>query len=182
MTRDEALNLIKTHLHEDHMVKHSLATEAIMRALAQRLGEDVERWGITGLLHDLDFETTREQMSRHGPETVRMLGDKIDADMAHAIMAHNEATGTARQSQFDHALTCAESVTGMVVATALVYPDRKIASVKTSSVTKRMKQPAFARAVNRDNIKECEKLGLTLDEFVALSVTAMGGIASELGL
>lgn len=182
MNRDEALKLLHQHLAQDSMIKHSLATEAIMRALAARFGEDADRWGFLGLMHDLDFELTREQMSVHGTKTVELLGQSLDDEGRQAILSHNEMTGAKRASRLDHALAAAESVTGLIAATALIYPDRKLTSVKVSSVTKRMKQPAFARAVNRDTIMECQKLGLSLDDFITLSIEAMKTIADDLGL
>lgn len=182
MTRDEALELLKTHLTQDSLIKHSLATEAIMRALAARFGEDAERWGLLGLLHDLDFEMTKDNMAQHGKKTIELLGQTLDDAGRQAILSHNEMTGSVRVSRLDHALAAAESVTGLVAATALIYPDRKLTSVKVSSVTKRMKQPAFARAVSRETIMECEKIGLTLEEFIALSIDAMKTVADDLGL
>jgi len=182
MDRSEALATLRQHLRQDSLVKHCLATEAIMRALAVRQGEDPDRWGLAGLLHDLDFESTKDEMARHGRATTEMLGDSIDADMSRAILAHNEMTGVLRQTAFEHALAAAESLTGMIAATALIYPDKKLASVKVSSVTKRMKEPAFARNVNRDTIRECEHFGMTVEQFVEVSLKAMQAIAADLGL
>ena len=155
-----------------------------MRALAIKFGEDPEAWGIAGLLHDLDYETTHADPSRHGAETGEILEKKGVAPLLiDVIRKHNaEYLGLERSTPFEHALACAESITGMIVATALVYPDKKIASVKTKSVTKRMKTPHFARAVSRERILECEKIGLPLNEFVAISLSAMSEIADQLGL
>ncbi len=184
MTRDEALALLKQHLKSDVLVKHCLATEAIMRSLARRFGEDEEKWGLAGLLHDVDFEETKDTPARHtlrAEETLRAAG--VDAEMIDAIKGHNaEMLGFQRSTRFQHALACAETITGLVVATALVYPDKKLASVKPDSICKRMRKKDFARNVNRATILECEKLGLTLDQFAALSLEAMQGIAPELGL
>ena len=184
MTRDEALALLNEHLHAENLIKHSLATEAIMRALARKLDCDEERWGLAGLLHDLDFEETRDDPSRHGLRTAELLAEKeVDNDIIDAIEAHNaEELGGERTSPFDHALAAAESITGLIVATALVYPDQKLASVKPESILKRMQKKDFARGVSRDTIRECEKLGIDLPSFAALSLEAMQGIAGELGL
>jgi putative nucleotidyltransferase with HDIG domain len=184
ITRDEAVKCLKTHLKNEKLISHCLATEAIMRALAQKLGEDQEIWGLAGLLHDLDYELTGEDPSRHGEETARLLEAKgVLPVIANVIKKHNaEGLGLERSMAFEHALTCAETITGMIVATALVYPDKKISSVKTKSVTKRMKTPHFARAVSRDRILECEKIGIPLNEFVMLSLGAMSEIAEEIGL
>ncbi len=168
----------------DNLLKHSLATEAILRALAVRLGKDPETWGLAGLLHDLDFEETRDTPETHGLRTAEILQSRgVLEEVLQSIRAHNaERLGLERKTELDFAVTCGEAVTGLIVATALVYPDKKVASVKPQSVTKRMKEKYFARNVNRDLIRLCEKLGLPLDEFVSLSVTAMQGISADLGL
>jgi putative nucleotidyltransferase with HDIG domain len=184
ITREDALECLKTHLQNEKLISHCLATEAIMRALAQKFKEDQEVWGLAGLLHDLDYEITGEDPSRHGEETARLLEARgVLPVITDVIKKHNaEGLGLERSTVFEHALTCAETITGMIVATALVYPDKKISSVKTKSVTKRMKTPHFARAVSRDRILECEKIGIPLNEFVTLSLGAMSEIAEEIGL
>lgn len=167
------------------MIKHCIATEAVMRALAQKFGEDSDRWGLAGLLHDIDVEITNADLSVHTKEAVRILKEAgIDDDIIEAIRLHNEEAhpGEKRSTRFQHALAAGETLTGLIIATALVYPDKKIASVKPSSVIKRMKEKAFARSVNRDIIMECEKAGLSLPEFVELGLAAMKERAEELGL
>ena len=184
ITRDEALTLLKEHLKNDKLVAHCVASEAIMRALAVKFDADPEMWGIAGLLHDLDYEITGDDPSRHGAEAAKILEEKgVSPLLADVIKKHNaEGLGLERSTVFEHALTCAETITGLIVATALVYPDKKIASVKTKSVRKRMKTPHFARAVSRDRIRECEKIGIPLNDFASISLEAMSGIAQELGL
>ncbi len=184
ITRDEALQLMKEYLKLDNLQKHSLATEAIMRKIAQMRGEDEELWGIAGLLHDLDFEATKDDMPHHTLKTAEILKEKgVSEEIIEAIKGHNaEHLGYARERIIDHALTCAECITGMIVATTLVYPDKKISSVKPKSIIKRMKQKEFARSVNRDFIRECEKIGIPLEEFAELSLKAMQEISNELGL
>ena len=184
MERDEALSLLRENLENENLVKHCLASEAIMRALAQRLGQDEEAWALAGLLHDIDFEETCDLPDRHGLVGAEMLAEKgLAPEIIDAVKAHNaDGLGLERTTDFHHALACAETITGLVVATALVYPDKKLASVKASSIKKRMKKKDFARNVSRETIMECEKIGLTLDEFVEISLTAMQGIADELGL
>ena len=184
MTREEAYRLVQEYLSAGNLIKHCLAAEAIMRGLARRLGEDEEAWGLAGLLHDLDFEETKDTPERHALRTAEVLGGQgVDEEIIGAIKAHNgEELGIERRTAFEHALAAAETVTGLIVATALVYPDKKLASVKVSSVTKRMKKKDFARAVNRETIMECEQLGLSLNEFVELCLDAMRGISEELGL
>jgi putative nucleotidyltransferase with HDIG domain len=184
ISRARALELMQQYLPQESMQKHSLSTEAIMRALARKLGRDEDRWGIAGLLHDLDYNETRETMSRHGLVTEQILtGQGVASDIIRAIKAHNaDNLGFARSTEFEHALVCAECITGLIVATALVYPDKKIAGVKPASVIKRMKQKGFARSVNRDYIRECELIGLSLEEFAVLSLDAMVEIGAQLGL
>ena len=148
------------------------------------MGEDEDLWGIAGLLHDLDYEDTKDDMPRHTLKTEEILKEKgVCNEVIEAIKGHNaENLGYEREKPIDHALTCAECITGMIVATTLVYPDKKIASVKPKSIIKRMKQKEFARSVNRDFIRECEKIGIPLEEFAELSLKAMQGISNELGL
>ena len=184
MDRQQALDLLHKHMKADNLRKHCLATEAVMHALADRLDESVELWGVVGLLHDLDYEETAERPSEHGLKTAAILTDTdLPPEAITAIKAHNaEALGVERKSRMDYALTCAESITGLVVATALVYPDKRLASVKSKSILKRMKQKDFARRVNRDHIRLCEEIGIPLTEFASLSLRAMQGISEQLGL
>lgn len=182
--RENALQLLYQYIENERMIAHSRSSEAVMRALAVRLGRNVDKWGITGLLHDLDVEMTHADPYMHGLETARILTEMgVDADMVDAIRMHNEmASGLERNTEFQHALAAGETITGLITATAMVYPDKKVGSVKPKSVVKRMKEKAFAASVNRENILECEKIGIPLDEFAALAVTAMAEIAGEIGL
>jgi putative nucleotidyltransferase with HDIG domain len=184
VTRQEALQWLREYVRNENLIKHGLATEAVMIALAERLGENKEKWGLAGLLHDLDVEAVNHDLSRHTLEAERILKEKgVDEEIILAIKMHNErAQGTKRSQKFHHALAAGETITGLIIATTLVYPDKKINSVKAKSVKKRMKEKAFAAGVDRDVIMECEALGLTLDEFVEISVRAMQGIANDLGL
>lgn len=184
MTREEAMDLLKQYIKNERMLGHSYATEAVMRALARKLEHNEEKWGITGLLHDLDLELVNADLSIHTRETEKILREKgVDPEIIDAIKMHNEdAWGAKRSSLFHHALAAGETITGMIVATALVYPDKKLSSVKAKSVTKRMKEKLFAASVNRDTIMECERLGLSLDEFAEICLQAMKEISGRLGL
>jgi putative nucleotidyltransferase with HDIG domain len=184
ISREQALELLHQHMGAENLRRHCLATEAIMRKLAQRLGTDEELWGLTGLVHDLDLELTRDDQSRHALVAADILEKAgFPPEALQAIRAHNgEALGISRKSDFEHALACAETITGLIVATSMVQPDKKVASVKPKSVKKRMKEKRFAENVNRDIIRECEHLGVPLEEFITLSVEAMREIAQELGL
>ncbi len=184
LPREEALALLKEYVKNDRMIAHSLASEVVLRALALHLGRDVEKWGQAGLLHDLDVEITNANPYTHALETARILSEiGIDDDVVDAIKMHNEdATGMNRSTEFQHALAAGETITGLITATAMVYPDRKVVSVKPKSVTKRMKEKAFAASVKRENILECEKIGIPIDKFAEIAITAMSGIADDLGL
>lgn len=185
MQRDKALELLRTHLKNENLVRHCLASEAVLRALAARLGADAELWGLAGLLHDIDVELTAGDLSRHTHEAVKILKENgLPETLIEAVMMHNEAAhaGKKRSETFHRALAAGETITGMITATAMVYPDKKLASVKASSVTKRMKDKRFAASVDRGIIMECEALGLKLEEFVELSLGAMRGISGDLGL
>ena len=183
ISREEAVQLLEENVKTENMRKHCYASEAVMRAIAARLGRNEEEWGIAGLLHDIDVEITNADPKTHGPHAEKLLKGKVTAEMLDAIVMHNEmATGKERTTQFQHALAAGETITGLITATALVYPDKKVASVKPKSITKRMKQKAFAASVNRENILECEKIGIPLPEFAALSLNAMQQIDSVLGL
>ena len=184
ISREEALALMEQYIPQDNLRCHCLATEVIMRQLALKLGADADEWGIAGLLHDLDYAETKDDMQRHGLVTEAVLKEKgVSSTITDAIKSHNACNlGLQRCTQFEHALVAAECITGLVVATALVYPDKKLAGVKASSIVKRMKQKEFARSVNRDHIKECELIGMPLEEFARLSLDAMCGISQRLGL
>jgi len=184
MDRRQALELFDHHVKAENLRKHCLATEAVMRALALHLGEPVELWGIAGLLHDLDFEKTANQPEVHGLKTAAILSETdLPVEIIGAIKAHNaEGLGVHRKTKLDFALTCAESITGLVVATALVYPDKRLASVKPKSILKRMKEKDFARGVDRDLVRLCEEIKVPLADFAGLSLEAMQGISAELGL
>jgi putative nucleotidyltransferase with HDIG domain len=184
ISREDAVKLMEEYLQGESLRKHCYATEVVMRAMADRLGHDPDLWGIIGLLHDLDYEETKEQPSEHGLKTAETLKSKgVKSEVIEAIKAHNaEVLGIERKTDVDIAITCSECITGMVVATALVYPDKKISSVKPSSIVKRMKQKEFARTVNRDHIRKCEEVKIPLEEFAELSLKAMVKISDVLGL
>ena len=185
MERIKALELLRSHVSNENMVRHCLASEAVLKSLAQRFGEDQELWGLAGLLHDIDVELTAGDPSRHTHEAERILRENgLPEPLIEAVKLHNAEAhpGRTRTERLHLALAAGETVTGLITATALVYPDRKLSSVKASSVTKRMKDRRFAATVDRGIIMECEKLGLTLDEFVELSLGAMRSVAADLGL
>ncbi len=180
--RESALALLVSQNPERHLVCHALETEAIMAAMARALGEDAALWGTTGLLHDLDYPMTKDDPSRHGLECAALLADKLPPEAITAIAAHNsEHTGVMPGARLDYALRCAESVTGMISAAALIRPT-KMEGLAPKSIKKKMKDKAFAAAVRRENILECDKAGMELDAFLATAIAAMAVIAPEVGL
>ena len=183
MDRQEALESVEANVENQNLIKHMLATEAIMRALARRFGEDEDKWGLAGLLHDIDVELTEGDMNAHsrlGADLVREMG--VSEEIAHAILCHNEAHGIPTETLLDKALFCADPLTGLITAGALVMPDKKLASLKPKSVRKRFKEKSFAAGANREQIAKCRELGIELDDFIELGVTAMQEVASSLGL
>ena len=183
MTRAEALDSVKANVENENLIKHMLATEAIMCSLARHIGEDEEEWGLTGLLHDIDVELTEGDMSSHsklGADLAREMG--AGEAMVHAILSHNEAHGVPRDMPLDKALFCADPLTGLIIAATLVRPDKKLVGLEARSVRKRFKEKGFAAGASREQISLCSELGLELDEFIELGVEAMKGLAAELGL
>jgi len=183
ISRDEALRLVSENVKTKSMYLHMLEVEAIMRALARRFGDDEELWGLTGLLHDIDYEYTKDDPSRHTLVAEEMLKGKVPENVLRAIKAHNhENTGVEPISPMEYALIASDGVSGLLVACALVMPSKKLDEVKVKTVAKKFKQKDFARRVRRDRIRMCEKLGLSLEEFFEISLNALKEISSELGL
>ena len=183
MTREDALEAIRENVENENLIKHMIATEAIMKALAKRFGEDEDDWGLVGLLHDIDVELTEGDMNSHGmlgADLVREMGVKFE--ISQAILAHNEALGVPRETLMDKALFCADPLTGLITAATLVRPDKKLASVEARSVRKRFKEKSFAAGASREGIACCSEIGLELDEFIELGLKAMQEVAEELGL
>ncbi len=178
MDKQSAVLLMEEHLESPALRRHCLASGAVMEALAGHLGkspEETERWGVLGILHDLDYGETEAAPEFHGLKSVELLaGRGFSEEELNAVKRHNaECLGLERETELDFALTCGEVVTGLIVAASLVQPDKKIASVKPSSVLKKMKDKTFARSVNRDHIKLCERIGLPLADFIALAAQTM---------
>ena len=183
MDREIALESVKANVENKNMVKHMLATEAVILALARRLGEDEEEWGLAGLLHDIDVELTGGDMKAHsklGADLARELG--ANEAVTHAILCHNETHGIPLETKLDRALFCADPLTGLITAATLVRPDKRLAGLEAKSVKKRFKEKGFAAGANREHITKCSEIGLELDEFIELGVAAMKGVAADLGL
>lgn len=183
MDRAEARALVEQRVGSRNLISHSIAAEAIMEAIAAHFGlsaEDRERWALAGLLHDLDYAETGEDPARHGLVTAEELAGKVDDEVIHAILAHAEKAPV--ETLMDKALYAADPTTGFIVAAALVRPDKSLAGVEVRSLLKRWKEKAFARGASREQMATAEDLGMTREEFLALSLAAMQARASELGL
>lgn len=181
--RVEALKLVQEHVKTRNIYLHMIEVEAIMRALARKFGEDEELWGLTGLLHDIDYEYTKNEPAKHTLVAEEILDGKVSEEVLRAIKAHNhEYTGVEPSSPMEYALIASDGISGLVVACALVMPSKKLAEVKPKTILKKFKQKDFARRVRRDRIMMCEKLGLSLQEFAEISLEALKSISDELGL
>jgi putative nucleotidyltransferase with HDIG domain len=181
MEREEALNLVKSKVKNKNLIKHMLAVEAIMRRLAQHFGEDEDLWSLTGLLHDLDYDVTVNDPEQHSLKTVEWLADyDLDERILYAIKAHPKKVEP--QSKMDWSLFAADSLSGLIVAAALMHPTKKIKNLDVKFVMNRFKEKRFAAGARREDIQECEKMGLSLEQFIQLALEGMQGIDNELGL
>jgi lysyl-tRNA synthetase, class II len=183
ITREEAVSLVSSRLTNKNLVNHSLAVGYIMSGLGKHFGVTGDAWEIAGVVHDLDYEDTMNTPEQHGLMTaseLEALG--VHAHIVQAVRAHNEKNGTPRESLLDKALFAADPVSGFIVACALVQPSKKLADVSVESLLKKFKNKGFAKGANRDAIASCEAIGLSLEEFLTLSLDALSAHAKELGL
>jgi putative nucleotidyltransferase with HDIG domain len=181
MNREEALTLVKEHLKNKNLVKHSLAVEACMRAVARRLNQDEEKWGLAGILHDLDYEITEKSPELHTTETVKILEEHgIDADIIHAVQAH--AAQVTCGNEMDWSIYSIDPLTGLIIAATLMHPSKKLKEVDLDFVKRRYKEKSFARGARREEIEQCQNIPLELDEFISICLEAMQGIDQDLGL
>lgn len=183
MNRDVAWAILTEFTKGDSLRKHARAVEASMRAYAARFGEDPERWGIAGVLHDFDYEM-HPRAPHHplkGAEILTARG--LSVDLVYAILAHADYSGMPRRSLLDRALYACDELTGFVHACALVRPGKVVAGLEPASVRKKLKDKAFARTVNRDDVyRGATELGVELDAHIAFVVGALAGVAPEVGL
>lgn len=181
MDRDEALKLVEKEIQNKNLKKHSLAVEACMKEFAKKFGEDEDKWGLAGLLHDLDYEYTVDDPDNHSLKTVDMLKEfELSDDILNAIKAHNMKAPL--DSTMDIALYTVDPTTGFIIACALMHPSKKLSAVDLRRMKKRFKEKNFAKGASRDQMRECDKLGVELDEFLETCLSAMQGISDELGL
>ena len=180
------LELLKKYVKDEKLIKHCLATAAVMRGIARELGEDEDLWWRIGVLHDIDYDVTGRDLRVHGLKAMEILKGELPEELLRVIACHNENTGiepeTEEGKEMCIALRAADQMSGLIVATALVMPSKKIAEIKLSTLRRKFKSKDFARGVRRDRILGIEKLGIPLDEFMQLSLEAMKGVAEELGL
>ncbi len=189
MTREEAYKLLTDNVKSPNLIKHMFAAEAVMRALYLRLNENpnaqaLEEWGLVGLLHDIDYEKSKDHPEKHGMLAKDILGGKIDESLIYAIMAHNyKYTKVEPQSLLDWSICCCDELTGLIVACALISPDKKLDGIDLNFVLNRFKEKSFAKGAKRENIKMCEeKLNIPINEFIQIALNSMQGIAPYLGL
>jgi putative nucleotidyltransferase with HDIG domain len=183
LNRNSAFELLTQHTKSDSLIKHMLAVEACMRAYAVKFGEDAARWGIVGLLHDFDYEMFPNPPDHPEKGAVILKTHGYPDDVIYAIRSHAEYTGCPRNSPMDKTLFACDELVGFITAVTLVRPDRKIRGLEPRSVRKKMKDKAFARSVNRDDIiRGAEELGVELDEHIAFCIRAMEEAAESLGL
>ncbi len=181
MNREEAKTLVLEKVQNKNLVKHMLASEACMKGLARYFQEDEEKWRLCGLLHDLDYDETAKSPELHGLKTVEWLKEKgVGEDILSAILAHNSHKPT--ESLIEKALYAVDPLTGLIVASALMHPDKKLKSIDKEFVLRRFKEKKFAAGANREQIKTCETMGLSLEEFVDICLKSMQEIADDLGL
>ncbi|MFB0564220.1 MAG: HDIG domain-containing metalloprotein [Candidatus Aminicenantaceae bacterium] len=181
MKREEALELVKKHLKNKNLVKHSLAVEACMKAMASRLSQDEEKWSLAGILHDLDYELTEKSPELHTTETVKVLKEEgVEPDIIQAVQAH--AGQVPCQSEMDWAIFSIDPLTGLIIAATLMHPKKKLKEVDLHFLKRRYKEKSFARGARREDIEQCENIGLGLDEFLSICLEAMQSIDKELGL
>ena len=183
-TRGDAWAVLTEQTSSPNLIKHMLAVEAVMRAYARRYGEDEEAWGMVGLLHDLDYERHPSQDAGHPFAGVKLLGERgWDEAVCRAILSHADYSGVPRVTRMEKALYAADELSGFVIAVALVRPSRSLADVDVTSVTKKMKDKAFARGVRREDIvRGADELGIPLEEHIGVVIQALRDIAPQLGL
>jgi len=181
MTRNEALDWVKSEIKTKNLVKHILAVEAGCRRLAEHFGEDVEYWGMAGLLHDIDYEKTVDTPELHTKAAAEWLKEKgFDDDLIYAVMSHAEQVEP--KSKLDWSLYSVDPLTGLIVAAALMHPSKSLAGLDVPFIMKRFKEKRFAAGAKRESIESCSNLGLTLEEFIGFVLEGMQGISNELGL
>jgi hypothetical protein len=183
LSRDEAVLMLEQHVETENLQKHMYAVAAIMEALADQLDRDMEVWWLTGLLHDIDFEETESEPARHAARSAELLQGLLPGHALRAIRAHNwRHTGIEPASPLDHALIASDALSGLIVATALVMPNKSLTEVRVESVMKKMDDSSFARNIDRGRIRQCTEFGLGVRQFIEIALPALQKISGQLGL
>lgn len=183
ISREESREMVENKIDNDNLQKHMYAVSAIMEKLAEALGKDKKLWKRTGLLHDIDYEETKDNPEEHATRSAEMLEEELPKEALRTIKSHNhQHTGIEPRTDFDHALIAADAISGLIVATALVMPNSKIEEVRVESVLKKFDDSSFAKNIDRDRIMHCEEIGLGKEEFIEISLDALNEISDKLGL
>ena len=183
MERSRALELVKENIKQDNLVKHCLAVEAVMERLAEYFDKDKEKWALAGLLHDIDYEKTKDDPENHSIVGAKMLKDLgLEEDIVYSVKVHNGEHDLPRKSLMDKALYASDPLTGLIVAATLIHPDKELAGVDTEFVMNRYEESSFAKGADREVIASCEEMDLELEEFIGLSLEGMKSISDDLGL
>jgi len=183
LTRDRAFDLVKKNVSRKNVVYHMLAVEAIMRGVARYFNENEEEWGLTGLLHDIDYEKTEADPEKHGLLAEETLKELVPDALIRAIKTHNSKyTGIAPESRMEKALIASDAISGLLVACALVMPSKKLADVKVETVTKKFKDKDFARGAERERIVVCEEIGIPKEKLFEIALNGLKESASQIGL
>jgi len=183
MQREDALKLMKENIKQKNLRKHCLAVEAVMAKLANHFDKDEQKWRLAGLLHDIDYEETADQPEKHSQIGADMLTEMgMEAKIVDAVRAHNGMHELPRETLMAKALYASDPLTGLIVASALIHPDKKLDSVDTDFVLNRYGDSSFAKGADRDVIASCKDMDLELKNFIKLSLTAMQDISDKLGL
>ena len=181
--RDEAFALLEKYLKNDKLIKHSLAVEAILVKMARKLDDDETLWGLAGLLHDLDYEYTQGEPENHANVSAQILDGLLPKSGVNAIKAHNYMhTNYAPTTLLDKALIAADAISGLIVATALVMPTKKLSEVEPKTLLNKFKDKSFARGCSRSRIELCLDAGISKEMFFELSLSALKEISDKLGL
>lgn len=183
ITREEAVKLVKENIKRENLFKHVLAVEAIMKGLAKHLNEGEDLWRLVGLLHDIDFEKTSDKPEKHGVIAEQILKGLVSDEIIKAIKTHNfENTNVIPETKMENALIAADSISGLIVAAALIIPTKKLNDVKPESIGKRFKEKDFARNCSRKRILFCEKIGVEKEKFFEIALNSLKNISNDLGL
>jgi len=194
MDREEAFDLVKKYIKNKNLIKHCLAVEAIIKGIAKELNKvksrskdkklfDEKKWAIAGLVHDIDYESTAKDPKNHSLVGAEILKkNNFEKDIIYAVKAHNSIHNLPLQSKLDIALFAADPLSGLIVASALIKPEKKIKAINSQFVLNRFKEKSFARSADRNQILACERIGFTLKEFIEIALTSMQEIDKDLGL